>query len=581
MALKKSYIYKVYSATGVYIQTWAGTDVVSEPNYSQDLNSPGSELAVILARAADSFGEGTDIDLRNKVQVYVVDNDLPNGQLIFQGFISNYQPVYGANERIEVTLLGYGAELDQFVIELGESLYLTNQNTNGGIDIGLDDSGGVTPIAALAQTFQLPAQQIVSAIEIQQYRRDSSVHNPVNIKLDVYASDVTASSPFADGSPVLSGAVATVSTTTGSPSTAPAALKFSFTTPITIPANTVYSFVLTITPYPSFGNDAITISTSNTSPYANGAGLKALDTGTARFSSVSNTDLWFNIYITSGNSISPFLSKDPGAIMRSIMDDYIAKGGTLSYTSGTIELAGTAVSYTFNTNTTLEGIKKCLEMAPVGWYWYVDQATNLVHFHPKSGTIEHKFTLGKDIVNLFAQRRIEDLVNTIYFTGGGTLFRKYTRAASVAAYGTKLQRYVDQRITVNATADIIAQTILDTHAAPEMRIEIEVADSNAQALGYDIELVTVGDIVGFRAVEAYSSNLWDVAVWDQSFWDYNVRQLGTLILQITRLEYAPGSLRLFLSTTPPDVNKRIEDISRALTATQTVNNAAAPVGVVI
>src|SRR5258708_7296297 len=140
MALKKSYIYKVYSAAGVYIKTWAGSDVVSEPNYAQDLNSPGNEMAVILARPADSFGEGTDIDLRNKVQVYVVDNDLPNGQLIFQGFISNYQPVYGANERIEITLLGYGAELDQFVIELGESLYLSNQNTNGGIDIGLDDS---------------------------------------------------------------------------------------------------------------------------------------------------------------------------------------------------------------------------------------------------------------------------------------------------------------------------------------------------------------------------------------------------------------------------------------------------------
>jgi hypothetical protein len=580
MALKKTYIYKVYTSASVYIKTWAGEDVASELAYSQDLNSPGTEVAVVLNRAADSFGEGTDIGLGNRVKIYVVDNDQPNGQLIFQGFISNYQPVYGSNERVEIALLGFGAELDNYIIELGETLYLSQNVTDGGENIGLDDSGGVTPIESLAQTFQLAEAKTVSAIEIQQYRAASSVHNPVNIKLDVYASDVTASSPFSDGSPVLSGAVATASTTTGDPSST--SLKFSFSTPIAIPANTTYSFVLTITPYPSFGNDAITISRSLTNPYGSGGALKALDTGTARFSAMSNTDLWFNIYVSSGNSTSPFLSKDPGAIMRSIMDDYISKGGTLSYDASTIELTGTTVSYTFNTNTTLEGIKKCLEMAPAGWYWYVDQATNMVHFHKKTSTLEHKFTLGKDITSLVPQRRIEDLVNTIYFTGASTLTpRKYTRTASITAYGTKLMRYIDQRVTVAATADAIAQSILDNRAAPEARVEIEVADSNAQSLGYDIESVTVGDIVGFRAVEAYDSNLWDVAQWDVAMWDYNVKQLGTLILQIVRLEYSPGSLKLFLSTTPPDVNKRIEDINRALTATQTANNAATPTGVVI
>jgi hypothetical protein len=582
MALKKTYIYKVYSSANVYIKTWSGPDVASELGFSQDLNSPGTEVAVVLNRVADSFGEGTDIDLGNRVKIYVVDNDLPNGQLIFQGFISNYQPVYGPNEHVEVTLLGFGAELDNYVIELGESTYLSQNSTNETEYIGMDDSLGVTPNQAIAQTVQFTENVTISAIEILQARGTTSVHSPVTIRCDVYASDVTASSPFSSGSPVLSGAIATKTLTTQDVSAT--ALKFLFDTAFTIPANTAYSFVFTIpeSARPAYGYDAVTLSRSSLNSYANGAFLKASETGTGRFSAIANRDLWFNLYKTSGNSTSPFVSRDPGAIMRSIMDDYISKGGTLSYDASTIELTGTTVSYTFNTNTTLEGIKKCLEMAPAGWYWYVDQATNMVHFHKKTSTLEHKFTLGKDITSLVPQRRIEDIVNTIYFTGASTLTpRKYTRTASVTAYGTKLMRYIDQRITVAATADTIAQSILDNRAAPEARVEIEVADSNAQSLGYDIESVTVGDIVGFRAVEAYDSNLWDVAQWDVAMWDYNVKQLGTLILQIVRLEYSPGSLKLFLSTTPPDVNKRIEDINRALTASQTANNAATPTGVVI
>ncbi len=580
MALKKTYIYKVYTNANVYIKTWAGPEVASELDYSQDINSPGTQVAVVLNRAADSFGEGTDIDLRNRVQIYVVDNDLPNGQLIFQGFISNYQPVYGNDERVEVTLLSFGAELDNYIIEQGESVYQSQLNSDSSDYIGTDSTVGVTPRHALAQTFQFTEQKTITAILVRGKMNLATFINPVSVYCRVYASDITAQSPFPTGSPVLSGELQTVTLSENDPS-GYHDMKFILSTPIVVPANTVYSFAINAEPYPT--NDVIVdFQITATGGYTSGDMLLATKSGgTERYAVQANKDLYFQIFTSAGNATSPFLSKDPGAMMRTIMDDYIAKGGTLSYTAGSIELTGTTVSYTFNTNTTLEGIKKCLELAPAGWYWYVDVATNLVHFHKKTSTVEHKFTLGKDITSLVPQRRIEDLVNTIYFTGAGTLFRKYTRTASVAAYGTKLLRYVDQRVSVNATADTIAQSILDTRSAPEARVEIEIADSNAQALGYDIESVTIGDIVSFRAVEAYDSNLWDVAQWDVALWDYNVKQLGTLILQIVRLEYLPGRLKLFLATTPPDVNKRIEDINRALTATQTVNNAATPTGVVI
>ena len=286
-------------------------------------------------------------------------------------------------------------------------------------------------------------------------------------------------------------------------------------------------------------------------------------------------DIYFRVNTNTGSTTVAYNSQDPGAIMRSIMDKYIAQGGSLSYDASTIELTGTTVSYTFNTNTTLEGIKKSLELAPAGWYFYIDQANNMVHFHNKSGAAANRFVLGRDIQDIKPEKRTDDITNIIYFTGGGTpaLFAKYTRPGSVGLYGQRAVRYVDQRVTVIATANTIAQALLDQKQSPELRLSFEIVDSNVDpTIGFDLEAITIGSTVGLRNTGGAGSSLWDVAQWDVDYWDFNIKDLSTAVLQIVRMEKSADSAKIYCSTVPPDVSKRIEDINRNLEASQTANN---------
>jgi hypothetical protein len=49
--------------------------------------------------------------------LWIIDNDTPNGLLIYAGYISGYKPlVRGGEERVQVTVLGYVAELQRMIL---------------------------------------------------------------------------------------------------------------------------------------------------------------------------------------------------------------------------------------------------------------------------------------------------------------------------------------------------------------------------------------------------------------------------------------------------------------------------------
>ena len=397
----KDYQYKVYAVNGDYITSWQ--DVTSEPNFNQEINTAGSQLKVTLARSADNYGEGVDIDFGYNVKIYCSDLEDPGGLCIYQGYISSYEPSYQTNT-VDITLLSYGGELDKFMI----------QEVDG-------------------------------------------------------------------------------------------------TTTIT------------------------------------------------------------------------YASQDPSDILKDIVDKYEAQGGVLSYDVNSIDDTSTTVSYTFNSNTTLEGIKKCLELAPSGWFWYVDNATNLIHFHEENVASDYSFGFEKDIKDAKFEKRIDDLVNTIYFTGGDTgggviLYKKYENTDSVTAYGIRAMKYVDQRVTVAGTAQIIANAILDKRSVPELRATIEVIDSNgSDYIGFDIESIKMGDTISVRnATSQIGTSLWDTSLWDDGYWDFNIQNIDSLQMQIQKISYSPDMAVIFASTLATDVNKRIEDINRNLEASQTLNNPTIP-----
>lgn len=174
---RKRYAYKVYDPDGVFIGYW--NDVDSDFQYSQQINTAGSTVRVILGRTSEtlvqatdtriteasdtritedsntrslattspfSVGGNSDVALNNKVVVYVFFGQLadriteagdtritesgdtriaedgsPSGRVLFTGYISKFVSQFGSQETTIVTLMSYGAELDNYILEDGSN----------------------------------------------------------------------------------------------------------------------------------------------------------------------------------------------------------------------------------------------------------------------------------------------------------------------------------------------------------------------------------------------------------------------------------------------------------------------------
>lgn len=177
---EKVYVYRVYQSDGTFLGIW--TDVKDDLMFTQAINTPGTTTTVRLARSPNttkevraqlateagdlittqdlnyfavtyetnnSVGEGTDVDINLRVDVWVhygeFDNlitqlgDLlttesgdylmassgaPNGKRVFSGFILDYESLYGRETGVTVTLASHGAELSNELIRDGETIVI-------------------------------------------------------------------------------------------------------------------------------------------------------------------------------------------------------------------------------------------------------------------------------------------------------------------------------------------------------------------------------------------------------------------------------------------------------------------------
>lgn len=279
-----------------------------------------------------------------------------------------------------------------------------------------------------------------------------------------------------------------------------------------------------------------------------------------------------------GNTEIAFASQDPSTILKTILDYYVVDGGKVDYEwAVTLEKTNTAVTYTFNTQMVLEAVEKCRQLSPDGWYWYVN-ADNKLYFREKSDDAEHYFQLDGNILEIKSEKRVENLVNRVYFTGGGTpqLYRVYSRAGSITSYGLYGHRITDRRVTVVATAQTMADGILDAHDTPESRFIIKVADSNGSVSGYDIESIDPGDTCKILNYADKDYTRWDIDTWDEDVWDYDLSDVAATILQIVSIEYHLDYAILEVSSRLPQVTHRIEDINRNMVDDWTKDNPTAP-----
>lgn len=285
----------------------------------------------------------------------------------------------------------------------------------------------------------------------------------------------------------------------------------------------------------------------------------------------------------SGNTTLTYNSQDPANILKDVINKFITlEAGQVGYNSSSIELTGTTVSYTFNTNTYREAIDKIVELCPKGWYWTID-SSGIIHLKAKPSTITHSFSVNKDVTYLKPERTLEDLTNEVYFVGADTgvnnLFKKKSNSQSVAAYGRKVEKIIDGRVSLTATATYIIDKVLEEKSEPQRKTVIKIIDSNgSRDKGYDLESIKVGDVVQVYQITSggLEPTLWDNFYWDVDVWDGSLSSALTDAMQIVSLEYNPDYIVIEATSRLPEVAKRIEDINRNLESTVFQYNPSAP-----
>lgn len=248
-----------------------------------------------------------------------------------------------------------------------------------------------------------------------------------------------------------------------------------------------------------------------------------------------------------------FNSYDPSSgIVRGVLDNFVAQGGTTTYTVSSVPDSNTTVSYTFKLNSSLEGVKKALELAPSNWWWAVNVGTNILHFKPQPTDPTHTFILGKHLKDVTLTKTIENIVNTFYFLGGNTatdpdppayIFKKYVDATSVTNYRQKLERQTDQRFTNEDSVDIVGNSKIATNKDPRWTGQITVLSKV-----YDIETIELGQNIAFS-----------------NFGNF----IDDLVLQVVGINYTPDAMTITVDSLLPQPSKRLEDIKRNLLQTQT------------
>jgi hypothetical protein len=271
-----------------------------------------------------------------------------------------------------------------------------------------------------------------------------------------------------------------------------------------------------------------------------------------------------------GNTAITYNSYDPSDILEDLIDKYRAAGGVVNYTASSIQATGTTVSYTFNLSTYKEAIDKVLELCPEGWYWYIDP-TNTIYLKSEASTPDHKLFIGRDVSRLEANTNMESVVNALYFVGGtpgggSQIYRYYSRTGSINTYGPLAQKEVDHRVTLTATADVMANRILDAQDTPKLGLYVDVVDNNGEDgdIGYDIESFEVGDVVRIQNLKQGTRTVskWGEMVWGTDVWGAVLAYTLAEATQIVGISYTPDKVTLETAVGVPHIPKRMEDYYR-------------------
>lgn len=562
--LQKRYKYKSYTN---FVYNGLLTNVVSEFNLREEINSAGSQIELELATSFQDAGPelltdllvtddgdfvvSTDLEsiivdtdisipgipaLNDNIEVWEYNEYYPDGLLIFEGKVTKWKSDF-KNNTTKVTLLSLGVQLDNYLVQIfPNDVLIENNTTNSEVIIYSEWKDPLDRINEVAQTFVPGVTSDINSVYL-------NLGNPGT-------QDVPCTVSIYAGTPTSPGALVASVTRNVPPQASNTRTLFQFSAAATLEASTTYYFSIRNNSFSIDATNTISVGIDTLAGFSDGQRYSMNDlTGWA-----SNADdIGFQLATSSGGIGNAFNSYDPSDIVRELLDNFNALGGAVTYDDDlfSIEPTDTTVSYTFKFNTYLDAIKKCVELAPQDWWYFVDPAYSVVYFQSLGQHPDHTFVLGKHLDNLEIEYSLEDVVNTVYFSGGNdgsgfNLLINATNADSVDRYGTWLKTPTDNRVTDETTATLLAESMINQYKNPRFHTNITIPSSV-----YDTNSIKIGDIVSFANFNSL---------------------IDSLQLQVMAKETNPYAVNLTLAILPPTQSKRIEDIKRNLDKEQTRDN---------
>jgi len=586
---QKRYRYKVRSEDGDYLGDWR--DVASEPNYKQDINNVIGALPVTLARndlsveasvdtllnendavltneddspflidtsPVTGLGTGTTLDTNHEVEVdaiygqfeallneddspilnedgevLLVEEGYPLGRTIFKGYIPRFElPLDGS--KITTEIRSFSQDLNNIILETEDTPYIDSGAKGTGY-YGIF-GGGPTDYEYLAQSFAMAAQKVVSKVRLYAF---AGWYTDIDFTVTIVGGTPSSpTSPYGSGS-------GTVNRNTPVPY-----IDITFDSPITLPIGT-YHFTFDTDNYKTGGNVTYPLNFYTTASAFGGGSIWYSTNDTGLVNDTGN-DIAFILYEAGADTTVPFLSKDPSQILRSVVDFAQSRGAKINYTSDSIEVTETLVSYTFQTNTIKEAIEKVLELCPADWYYYYDFGTDTIYLREKRTTPDRWLRKGQSVSTGKIVKTIEKVINDVLFSGGGSpaLFKR-TRETPIAGTRRGLAKKSDNRVTVSGTATSLSQSDIDQFRNALYAGEVVIVEDGE----FYLEDVAVGETIGFIGFGTF---------------------VDGIEVQTVSKDYSPDKMPLALTYNVPRVNKRVEDIKRNLEVLENVNNPAEP-----
>ena len=569
-------VYKVYDASGNFI------GILPQPNeklkITQDINSLGSQITINVPISADTASGPTDpyitedasatytaedgtspyvtsgvipivsaayqgintlIKNGNVVQVWHYNYWYPNGKCMFVGVMRRWEADFGNDsDTVSVACYSTGYELDNYLTRgapfsyTNDQIQTTNNNYvtvanyfSGGKGGGWNLYGqtfvvgaGVTNVGAITLLLTGSATVIVR------------LYNGINGPL------------LGEASVDVNGAIN------------PTSIQFAFPALATASAGQQLFFTVDVA-----GGQTINLYYQNTDVYASGAMYNSSYGGGSGGGGwgIMAGDLYFITASGTNSTTATYTAKDPSTgMLAPIITDYNLRGGRIKWVTGSIDATGLTLTYTFKVNTLYEALQAILNLAPAGFYYYIDLGTETIYFKNQSTTADYVLEKGVDINAFRLVTTTENMKNTIMFSGGEVspgvnLYKQYASAASIAAFGPLIDRRSDNRVTLDATADAIGNSAVAELSAEQNQTTITIAHTKR----LDITLLVPGKTVAFKGYGGF---------------------IDGIIAQIVHREWSAEAVTLTLGLLPTRSNFEAERTKRGLIAEQTQDNPSTP-----